>query len=152
MRRGRRCSNAQDRSPTEESDRAWVRGGMLYDIATPDTAMARVSLAIQWIRREFAQPLRVEDLAKRASMSVSAFHRHFKAVTALSHCSIKSASGCCRHAHCCWLAAETSPPPHSMLVTKARLSSAASMRVRLASHPRVIRRGYSRRYGGRQPG
>lgn len=55
-------------------------GGMLRDIASPDSAMARVSLAIQWIRRDFALQLRVEDLADKAAMSVSAFHRHFKAV------------------------------------------------------------------------
>jgi AraC-like DNA-binding protein len=59
-------------------------GGMLRDIATPDSAMARVSLAIQWIRRDFKRPLRVEDLAERVAMSVSSFHRHFKSVTALS--------------------------------------------------------------------
>jgi AraC-like DNA-binding protein len=59
-------------------------GGMLREIASPDSALARVSLAIQWIRRDFALPLRVEDLADKAAMSVSAFHRHFKAVTALS--------------------------------------------------------------------
>lgn len=60
------------------------QGAMLRDIATPDSAMGRISLAIQWIRRDFAQPLRVEALAQKAAMSVSAFHRHFKAVTALS--------------------------------------------------------------------
>jgi len=60
------------------------QGGMLREIATPDTAMARVSLAIQWIRRDFAEPIRVDDLAQKAAMSVSAFHRHFKAVTNLS--------------------------------------------------------------------
>jgi transcriptional regulator GlxA family with amidase domain len=43
-----------------------------------------VSRAIQWIRRDYAETLRVEDLAGRAAMSVSAFHRHFKAVTELS--------------------------------------------------------------------
>lgn len=59
-------------------------GDMLRQIATPDTAMARVSRAIQWIRHNYAQPLRIEQLADRATMSVSAFHRHFKAVTALS--------------------------------------------------------------------
>lgn len=59
-------------------------GWMLRDIAAPDSAMARVSLAIQYIRREFAESIRVEILAQRAVMSVSAFHRHFKAVTALS--------------------------------------------------------------------
>jgi AraC-like DNA-binding protein len=60
------------------------QGGMLREIAAPDTAMARVSLAIQWIRRDFAEPIRVDDLAQKAAMSVSAFHRHFKAVTNLS--------------------------------------------------------------------
>jgi len=59
-------------------------GWMLREIAAPDTAMARVNLAIQWIRRDFAEPIRVESLAQRAAMSVSAFHRHFKAVTTLS--------------------------------------------------------------------
>jgi len=59
-------------------------GWMLREIAAPDSAMARVNLAIQWIRRDFAQPIGVERMAERASMSVSAFHRHFKAVTNLS--------------------------------------------------------------------
>lgn len=59
-------------------------GAMLRDIATPDSTAARVSLAIQWIRRDYAEPLRVEALAEKASMSASAFHRHFKAVTTLS--------------------------------------------------------------------
>ncbi len=60
------------------------QGWMLREIAAPDTAMARVSLAIQWIRRDFAGPIRVDELAQKAAMSVSAFHRHFKAVTNLS--------------------------------------------------------------------
>ena len=59
-------------------------GAMLREIATPDTAMARVSRAITVIRRDFDQPLPVETLAEQAMMSVSAFHRHFKAVTAMS--------------------------------------------------------------------
>lgn len=59
-------------------------GGMLRAIATPDSAMARVGQAVAHIRREFTQPLRVELLAEVAAMSVSAFHRHFKAVTAQS--------------------------------------------------------------------
>lgn len=60
------------------------QGAMLRDIATPDSAIARVSLAIQWIRRDFAEPLRIATLAGKVAMSESAFHRHFKAVTALS--------------------------------------------------------------------
>lgn len=59
-------------------------GWMLRDIATPDTALSRVGVAIHWIRGHFAEPIRVEALADMAALSVSAFHRHFKAVTALS--------------------------------------------------------------------
>ncbi|HAT33382.1 MAG TPA: AraC family transcriptional regulator [Janthinobacterium sp.] len=59
-------------------------GWMLRDIALPDSALARVNQAIQQIRRDYALPLRVGDLADRVAMSVSAFHRHFKSVTALS--------------------------------------------------------------------
>lgn len=43
-------------------------GWMLREIAAPDTAMARVNMAIQWIRRDFAEPIGVERLAARASM------------------------------------------------------------------------------------
>lgn len=57
---------------------------MLRAIATPGTALARVGTAIQWIRHNFTQPLRVETLAPMAALSVSAFHRQFKAVTTLS--------------------------------------------------------------------
>lgn len=59
-------------------------GWMLRDIASPDTAISRVGVAITWIRQNFSKPLRVETLADMAALSVSAFHRHFKAVTALS--------------------------------------------------------------------
>lgn len=59
-------------------------GCMLRDIALPETAISRISIAIRWIRENFARPLRVDDLAAMTALSVSAFHRHFKAVTALS--------------------------------------------------------------------
>lgn len=60
------------------------QGGMLPDIAAPDTTLSRVGVAIRWIRENFSKPLRVEQLAEMAALSVSAFHRQFKAVTALS--------------------------------------------------------------------
>jgi AraC-like DNA-binding protein len=59
-------------------------GWMLRDIASPDTALSRIRAAINWIRKNFAETIRVEALAEMAALSVSAFHRHFKAVTALS--------------------------------------------------------------------
>jgi AraC-like DNA-binding protein len=59
-------------------------GWMLRDIASPDTSLARIGIAINWIRRNFTEQIKVEALAEMAALSVSAFHRHFKAVTALS--------------------------------------------------------------------
>lgn len=60
------------------------QGALLREVATPESAMSRVSTAIRRIRREFHKELRIETLAVEANMSVSAFHRQFKAVTALS--------------------------------------------------------------------
>lgn len=59
-------------------------GHMLRQIATPDSMLARINHAIQRIRRDFSRPLRIAALAEQASMSESAFHRHFKSATALS--------------------------------------------------------------------
>lgn len=59
-------------------------GWMLRDIALPDSALACINRAIQQIRRDYALQLSVGDLANTAAMSISAFHRHFKSVTALS--------------------------------------------------------------------
>ncbi|ALM83064.1 AraC family transcriptional regulator [Bordetella sp. N] len=59
-------------------------GWMLRDIASPDTALSRIAVAIHWIRRNFSEQIKVEALADMAALSVSAFHRQFKAVTALS--------------------------------------------------------------------
>ncbi|MFD4676092.1 AraC family transcriptional regulator N-terminal domain-containing protein [Lentzea sp. NPDC058450] len=57
---------------------------LLTQIADPAGRLARVGDAIARIRERYAEPLRVEDLAKVALMSVSSFHEHFKAVTAVS--------------------------------------------------------------------
>lgn len=59
-------------------------GWMLRDIATPDTHLARIYQVINWIKQNYMQPIRVEELAEMAALSVSAFHRHFRAITALS--------------------------------------------------------------------
>ena len=44
----------------------------------------RIARAIRWLKEHFADPLRIEALAKHVGMSPSAFHLHFKGVTALS--------------------------------------------------------------------
>jgi AraC-like DNA-binding protein len=59
-------------------------GGMIRQIGLADSGLSHVSRAIRWIRDNYAEPLRIEDLARLAGMSTSAFHRHFRAVTAMS--------------------------------------------------------------------
>lgn len=44
----------------------------------------RMVRAIETIRANFTKPLRIVDIAKLLHMSVSGFHAHFKAVTAMS--------------------------------------------------------------------
>ena len=44
----------------------------------------RIAEAVERLRKEFNQPLRIDSLARELGMSVSGFHHHFKAVTAMS--------------------------------------------------------------------
>lgn len=53
-------------------------------IATSGSSMQRVASAIQLIKAEFTQSMRIEDLANRVKMSPSSFHQHFKQVTSMS--------------------------------------------------------------------
>lgn len=59
-------------------------GAMLRQLARADSRLSQIKRAVKWIRAHLAEPLPVETLAGVASMSVSSFHRHFKAVTGLS--------------------------------------------------------------------
>jgi AraC-like DNA-binding protein len=58
--------------------------GRLAEIAIGDSRLRRVAGAITWIKEHFAEPLRIDALAKRVNMSPSALHSHFKAVSAMS--------------------------------------------------------------------
>jgi AraC-like DNA-binding protein len=53
-------------------------------IATSGSSMQRIASAIQLIKAEFTQPMRIEDLARQVKMSTSSFHQHFKQVTSMS--------------------------------------------------------------------
>lgn len=60
------------------------QGHRLYEIATENTQTHRVSRAIAWLNGNYEQPLRIDDLAREASLSVSTLHHRFKAITAMS--------------------------------------------------------------------
>jgi AraC-like DNA-binding protein len=47
-------------------------------------ASHRIAAALDWLRKDFNQPLRIEEVARELGMSASGFHHHFKALTALS--------------------------------------------------------------------
>ncbi len=60
------------------------QGEAVRQIATSGSNMQRIAEVIQLIKADFTQPMRVEDLADRVSMSPSSFHYHFKQVTSMS--------------------------------------------------------------------
>jgi transcriptional regulator GlxA family with amidase domain len=49
-----------------------------------ESSVRRVAKAISWLRDNFSQPMKIEDLAGLVHMSVSSFHEHFKSVTSMS--------------------------------------------------------------------
>jgi AraC-like DNA-binding protein len=49
-----------------------------------ESSVERVAKAISWLRANFSQPMKVEDLAELVHMSASSFHEHFKSVTSMS--------------------------------------------------------------------
>jgi len=49
-----------------------------------ESSVHRVEKAIAWLRENYAQPMRVDELADLVHMSASSFHEHFKAVTSMS--------------------------------------------------------------------
>ena len=49
-----------------------------------ESGVQRVTKAVTWLREHFAQPIALGELAGLANMSLSSFHQHFKAVTAMS--------------------------------------------------------------------
>lgn len=59
-------------------------GWRLNQIATANSQAQRIARAIGWLKAHFAEPLRIEDVAREVHMSTSSLHHHFKAVTAMS--------------------------------------------------------------------
>lgn len=59
-------------------------GGLVRQLGLADSGLTHVGRAIRWIRAHYAEPMRIEELARLSGLSPSAFHRRFRAVTALS--------------------------------------------------------------------
>lgn len=63
---------------------AGEQGPAVRRLGSPDSRARRIARAVGIIRRDFAAPLSVAQLASAAGMSASTFHHHFRAVTSLS--------------------------------------------------------------------
>ena len=61
-----------------------AEGLRLRQIVSGNDQGQRITHVLRWLKTHFAEPLRIDRLAKQTGMSPSAFHRHFKAVTAQS--------------------------------------------------------------------
>ena len=57
-------------------------GGMLRQLLLQESPASRISKTIAMIRRNFKSTIPVTELAAECGMSLSAFHEHFKSVTA----------------------------------------------------------------------
>ncbi|MBC7793717.1 MAG: AraC family transcriptional regulator [Clostridia bacterium] len=60
------------------------RGRTLRQMARPASQLSQIRRAIDVMRRRFQEKLRIEALASVAGMSLTSFHRHFRAVTSMS--------------------------------------------------------------------
>ncbi len=60
------------------------QGARLRHLAILGGYSPSIARAIERLREDFDQPLRIEQMARELGMSVSVFHHHFKAVTAMS--------------------------------------------------------------------
>ena len=60
------------------------QGAHLAAIATLGEQSNRTARVVAWLRTNYANPLRVEELAEMAQMGVSTLHHHFRGLTAMS--------------------------------------------------------------------
>lgn len=60
---------------------AGEHGQTVRQIGLADSRLSQIRRAIRRIRTDYDKPLRMENLARDAGMSVTSFHRHFRAVT-----------------------------------------------------------------------
>jgi len=88
------CASSTNRTGTAFSHRfssarsstgsSLVSRARLRHVAAPGGQAHRMARAVETLQRNFDQTLRIEEVARELGMSVSGFHAHFKAATALS--------------------------------------------------------------------
>jgi AraC-like DNA-binding protein len=60
------------------------QGDVVRQLGLADSSLTHIGRAVRWIRENYTRSFRVEEVAQLSGMSVSAFHRNFQAVTAMT--------------------------------------------------------------------
>jgi AraC-like DNA-binding protein len=60
------------------------QGALVRQLGLADSSLTQVARAVRWIHDHYRESFKVQDLARTSGLSVSAFHRNFHAVTAMS--------------------------------------------------------------------
>lgn len=60
------------------------QGATVRQLGVQDSSLSHIARAVRWIRENYAESFKVENVARIAGMSESAFYRNFHAVTAMS--------------------------------------------------------------------
>ncbi len=63
---------------------AGEQGARLRQIAAAGSQSQQIARIIEWLKNNYTQQLRIDDLASQARMSTASFHNHFRSITALS--------------------------------------------------------------------
>ena len=63
---------------------AGPHGPQLLHLATSGSPSQQIAKSVAWLKQNFYQTLRIDDVAQRAHMSPSTFRQHFRALTGVS--------------------------------------------------------------------
>lgn len=107
-------------------------GSLLHQVAITGSHAQHIAYAVQQINRQYDQPIAIDQLAKSVNMSTSAFHKHFKRVTALSPLQYQKTVRL--------------QEARRLMLTETMLASDAAFRVGYES-PSQFSREYARMYG-----
>jgi transcriptional regulator GlxA family with amidase domain len=108
------------------------QGARLRQMASAGSQSQQIARAIYWLKDNFTQPLRIDDLAMQVNMSTSTLHHHFRQVTAMSPLQYQK-----------WLRLNEA---RRLMLTEDQDAAAAAFQVGYES-PSQFSREYSRLFG-----
>jgi len=60
------------------------QGPRLLQVAAAGSNSEQIAKAVDWLKKNFSSPLKIDDLAAHSGMSTSSFHQHFRSLTAMT--------------------------------------------------------------------